>query len=75
MEFPTLSEVRNDFSKVIENSEFLIETLSTKDSLSFSEYLAQHGTIDVELIKLRSKISGLIKQIQLRELRELALLT
>jgi len=69
MNYPTLSEVKKDFERVIENMEFLIEILSTKNDLSFSEYLAQQGTIGIELIKLQSRINDLIAGDSIRNIK------
>jgi hypothetical protein len=70
LEFPTVSEVRNDFSAVVRDLEFLIETLSTKTKMSFFEYLGQLGTINVELIKLQGKIDGLIAADLMKKIKE-----
>lgn len=40
--------------------DFFIEAMKTKNEMSFSEYLAQSGTINVELIRMEGKIDGLI---------------
>lgn len=60
MEFPNLFEVRKEFSQVIEDLDFFIEVMSTKNAISFSEYSSQLETINIELIKMMGKINGLI---------------
>lgn len=60
MERHTPLEVRKDFSQILEDIEFLIETISTKENLAFSEYIAQFGTVNRELIELWYKIDYLI---------------
>ena len=56
MELPNPVEVRKDFSKVIENLDFFIELISTKEVVSFFEFSAQLHTIDRELIEIQHKI-------------------
>lgn len=70
MELPAVAEVRSDYLRVIENVNFLIETINTKDNLSFFGYLAQFGTINIEFIKLGGKINGLIAGYSISSIKE-----
>jgi len=70
MGFPTLPEVRNDFSKVVKDLGSLIGTLSTRVRLSYSEYLTQRGNIEIELIKLKTKINGVITADAIKKSKE-----
>jgi hypothetical protein len=54
-EIPDPIEVRNDFSKTIEDLDFLIEFISTKQHVSFFEFHAQLHTTNLELIKIWNK--------------------
>jgi hypothetical protein len=56
MELPNPIEIRNDISKVIENVDFLVEFLSTKDKVSFSEFNSQWHTINLELLNIWHRI-------------------
>ena len=59
MELPNPIEVRNNLSKTIENLDFFVEFISTKDRVSFSEFHAQLRTINLELINVRGRIDSL----------------
>ena len=39
-----------------------METIATKDNLSFDKYYAQLGTITIELIKLGRQTNGLFRE-------------
>jgi len=56
MELPNPIEVQKDLSKVIENLDFFIELISTKEVVSFFEFSAQLHTINRELIEIQHKI-------------------
>jgi hypothetical protein len=60
MEFPNPFKVREEFSAIVRDVDFLIETMKTNNKMTFSEYLAQHGSINIELIKMEGRIDGLI---------------
>lgn len=59
MELPNPIEVRNDLSKTIENLDFFVEFISTKDRVSFFEFHAQLHTINLELINVWHRIDFL----------------
>jgi hypothetical protein len=60
MERHTPLEVQSDFSQLLKDMEFLIDTISTQKNLTSSGYIAQFGTINRELIELWFKIDYLI---------------
>lgn len=60
MEFPNPLKVREEFSELVRDVDFLIETMKTKDKMSFFEYHAQHEAITIELVKMGGRIDGLI---------------
>jgi len=59
MELPNPIEVRNDLSKTIENLDFFVEFISTKDRVSFFEFHAQLHTINLELVNIWNRINFL----------------
>jgi len=59
MELPNPIEVRSDLFKTIENLDFFVEFISTKDRVSFFEFHAQLHTINLELVNIWNRINFL----------------
>jgi hypothetical protein len=57
MELPNPDGVRNDFSKIIEDLDILINFISTKSHLTFFEFYEHLHPINIELVEIWHKIN------------------
>lgn len=70
MALPTIPEVEEDFAYAVKDFESLIETLSTKNTLTHKEYITQYGAVSLELVKLWNKVNGLIAADLIEKIKE-----
>jgi len=57
MELPNPNEVRNDFSRIVEDLGFFITFISTKESVKYIEFLDHLQSIKMEIIRVWHQIN------------------
>jgi len=57
MRLPNPIEVRRDFSKIVEDLDFFIDFISTKESVKFAEFHTHLHSINMEAIRIWHQIN------------------